>query len=274
VLYSLRMDVRVILACAAYTVWSLCIVTVETESGQSVRGISTANIRTQFSETYAVPPYLTQIWKHDQHRKIPVPFVGYGRHSIGTRPVSGDHIHMAMSIWIGDTPRPPEHDRPYEQDIPYESVPTMCTKDKHVAYTKLWPHSGVHTHCDGLIHVHPWSAPASLRKEGLGVRLGLWFDQVGIEYTSNGLAFQDTSRLDNNATHTWRLAEYVCVHDTSYNVYESQLDRVWLGHAYASYVLWYGTSPRPPPMLRAHVDILKDWGATGFDGEPYPQTCI
>lgn len=261
-------------ACVAYLLWNLCIVTVETRHGPCLHGVSTSNIVAQFVHTYGVPRHLCQLWKHMGHRRLPVAALTRGRHSIGARPVSGDHIHMAMSIWIGTTPRPAEHDRPYEQDIHYETFPPICTYKGDVAYTKLWPHAGVHTHCDGLIHVHPWSAPRALRKEGLDVTLGLWFDQVGIEYRPDGLEFNGTGPLHNNATHKWRLAEYKCAYDTQPTIYDSQLDGVWLGHAYASYVLWYDTSPTPPPMIREHVETLLQWGATGYDGNPYPQQCI
>lgn len=268
------MNVWVILGCTVYFLWNLCIVTVPTSQGHMIRGISTSNIITQFSRTYSVPIELCQLWKHEGHRKLPVTSISSGRHSIGARPVSGDHIHMAMSIWIHNKPRPPEHDRPYEQDISYETFPKICQHQGSIAYTKLWPHAGVHTHCDGLIHVHPWSAPRAIRKEGLDVTLGLWFDQVGIEYEHDTVTFLDTGPYTNNKTHTWRLAEYKCVHDSEYTLYKSQFDRVWLGHAYGAYVLWYGTSDIPPPMIKAHTDILEDWGGSGFDGQPYPQSCI
>ena len=52
------------------------------------------------------------------------------------------------------------------------------------AYTKQWFHSGVHTHCDNIIHVHPWSAPRELRVEGKSVTLGTWFESVGIAVSS------------------------------------------------------------------------------------------
>lgn len=268
------MNTWLIVSCAVCIFWNLAIVSVETPSGRTIRGWRTSNIVQQFSSLYSIPPSLCQLWEHQGHLKIPVDVLTRGRHSISARPVSGDHIHMAMSIWIGDSARPPEHDRPYEEDIPYETFPKTCHHNGSVAYTKLWPHAGVHTHCDGLIHVHPWSSPRSIRKEGRQVTLGLWFDQVGIEYTRAGLQFRDTGPLDNNATHKWRLAEYVCVHDATYTVYESQLDRVWLGHAYGAYVLWFGASTTPPPMIQEHVSTLTRWGAVGFDGQPYPQTCI
>ena len=40
----------------------------------------------------------------------------------------------------------------------------------------------MHTHCDQIIHVHPFSAPRELRVEGRKANLGMWFENVGIFY--------------------------------------------------------------------------------------------
>lgn len=198
------------------------------------------------------------------------------------RPVSGDHIHMSMTIYVNGKLRSPEHDRPIREDIPYEQKPKVCNISGTIAYTKLWPHAGVHTHCDGLIHVHPWSAPRVIRKEGLDVQLGLWFDQVGIRYREvpkPSLSFGD-ERFDGNETHAWRLSERICYKDTTSNVYWQGLDQIWLGYAYSSYVLWYGPIdseiPNPDPDhidQLLHVDALLSVGANGFDGYDYPSIC-
>lgn len=198
---------------------------------------------------------------------------------LGERPVSGDHIHMSISIYTNGQEVLPQHDRPYKEDIPYEEKPKTCPEPGEVAYTKLWPHSGVHTHCDGLIHVHPWSAPRILRKEGLDVQLGLWFDQVGIRYREfpTGLSFRNGDRFDGNATHQWHLAEYICYKDAvPAKIYTSKIDKVWLGHAYAAYILWFGHVDEMPTKQRADalesVDAILKVGSNGFNGE-YPSKC-
>lgn len=197
--------------------------------------------------------------------------------SIDARPIVGDHIHMAMSIWTHGKPHvKAEHDRAPIETIEYESKPEICSINGTVAYEKVWPHAGVHTHCDGLIHVHPWSAPRVLRQEGTRVRMGLWFDQVGIRYREHptSLAFPDGTRFTNNATHQWRVAEYKCFRDARRTVYTEQLDNIWLGHAYASYVMWFDSDAEPPPALQTHIEALEHVGGDGFDGNQYPQQCI
>ena len=249
----------------------LFIVTVRDTGGGIFYGISTANVIGQYAKQYNTPHEHILLWKNSQQvQSLTWTLKPY---TISSRPISGDHIHMAMSIWINGVARQAEHDRPITQNIPYETKENICHSPGNIAYTKVWPHVGVHTHCDGLIHVHPWSAPKAFRQEGRDVQLGLWFDQVGIEYTPNSFEFYNGTRYDNNATHKWRIAEYTCYNHSNYKLYEDHFDKIWLGHAYASYVMWYSSSETPPPPINTHIDTLKKVGATGFDGKPYPHTC-
>lgn len=257
----------------AYIFSNTLIRTIQVHQGLPMQAWSATNARAQFSTRYNVGDDKIIMWQRSGHKRIPTDNF-WKTDAISARPVSGDHIHMAMSIWVNNVPRQAEHDRPYEEDIPYEQKEKSCRVPGNIAYTKLWPHAGVHTHCDGIIHVHPWSAPTVLRREGRFITLGMWFDQVGIEYRRQGLAFKTGERYDNNATHKWRLAEYPCFNQAGYNLYTEQFDRIWLGHAYGSYILWYGRSTRPPPPIVEHIATLQRWGARGYDGKPYPQRCI
>ena len=198
------------------------------------------------------------------------------RWELAVRPIVGDHLHMDVSFWIRGQPKQvAEHDRNFVEYEPYENKSELCTVSGNIAYTKLWPHAGVHTHCDGLIHVHPWSAPRVIRKEGFDVTLGLWFDQIGVRYWENSLGFSDGLRLSKNATHQWRVAEWVCYDNGEPpTVYTQHLDQIWLGHAYGSYVIWYGDSSTPPPPIPSHHRQLQQVGAYGFNQQPYPQQCF
>jgi hypothetical protein len=198
------------------------------------------------------------------------------RWELAARPIVGDHIHMDVSFWIRGQPKQvAEHDRNFVEHEHYENKSEICTTPGNIAYSKLWPHAGVHTHCDGLIHVHPWSAPHVIRKEGLDITLGLWFDQIGVRYWENSLKFSDGLRLTNNATHQWRVAEWVCYgNGEPPTIYTQHLDQIWLGHAYGSYVIWYGHSSQPPPPIPSHHRQLQQVGAHGFNQLPYPQHCF
>lgn len=256
-----------------YIFSNIVVRSIQVHGGLPIQAWSTTNARAQFNKRYGIQDDKIISWHLVGHKRTPT--VDFWKiDTLSARPVTGDHIHMAMSISVNGVTRQAEHDRYYEEEIPYEQKEDICRVSGNIAYTKLWPHAGVHTHCDGIIHVHPWSSPRVLRREGRQVTLGMWFDQVGIEYRRQGLAFKDGARYDNNATHMWRLAKYECFNNTNYKLYTEQFDRVWLGHAYGSYIMWYGRSEKPPPPIDEHITILQKRGATGFDGQPYPQTCI
>ena len=189
------------------------------------------------------------------------------------RPIVGDHIHATMSIYIDGQPvQWAEHDRYPIEPIPYESgKPHICKADDPYAYYKIWPHSGVHTHCDGLIHIHPWSAPRAWRKEGVDIKLGLWFDAVGIVYRESPLSLQmpDGQRYTNNDTHKWHLLYWPCPRRNERVVRDTFLDQVWIGYAYAHYILAYGRWEHLKPIA-SHIRSLAYVGAHGFNGEQYP----
>ena len=106
-----------------------------------------------------------------------------GRWSLKYRPIVGDHIHIGIAIKMNGelvTMR----DRNLTEPIPYEDFHATCDHPPKYAYIKQWYHTGVHTHCDNIIHIHPWSAPRQLRVTGKDVTLGVWFESVGIEVGS------------------------------------------------------------------------------------------
>jgi len=267
---------------ALFLVWNITLIRVDNKYDLQIRGHTSGNVIQQFARLQGIADEKVVLYKYDGHvRKYSRDILlSGGRWSIGARPVSGDHIHAAISFWIGDVPRQfAEHDRHPIDPIPYETKkPSMCLAPDKNAYTKLWPHVGVHTHCDGLIHIHPWSAPKSIRKEGLDVQLGLWFDQVGIQYRETplvSLEFADGLRLDGNATHRWYVAEKKCFKDSDAKIYSEYLDQIWLGHAYASYVVWYGKiGSESPGDIESHIDSLKVVGVYSFNESPYPQDCL
>lgn len=240
--------------------------------------------RMYYANQMNIPESHVILYDHIGHLRRPARgFFLSARSSLGERPVVGDHIHMAISFWIHGVPRHmAEHDRAPIQTIgyepPYGKDLRICQTPGNTSYHKVWSHAGVHTHCDGLIHVHPWSAPRSLRKEGLDVRLGLWFDQVGIEYREwpdVSITFADGQRIDSNTTHRWHIAEKTCFHDKEpAQIYTTQLDQIWLGHAYASYVVWFGSDDSiPPDDIPERIEHLKRVGVHGAFHRPYPHNC-
>lgn len=272
------------LACVLFVflLWNITLVRVENKENILIRGHLSSEVIHKWAKMNDMSPEKVVLYKHvGSMRVISRPFLlTGGPWSIGSRPISGDHIHAAISFWIGDQPRLfAEHDREPIEYVEYEhGKPDVCNSDLTYAYTKTWPHSGVHTHCDGLIHVHPWSSPTSMRREGLDVRLALWFDQVGIRYREFpiiSLEFPDGVKVDGNATHRWYAAEKKCYKDSVSKIYSQNIDQIWLSHAYASYVIWFGKiGSQPPPDHKTHIAQLEKVGVYSYNSEPYPQNCV
>jgi len=260
--------------------WSITIVTVSDIYGTTIHGHTSTFIVTRFATIYDIEKSKVVLYKHIGHERVisDAFMLSGGRWSVGARPISGDHIHSSISFWVDNRPLPAQHDRKEIENISYESKPTICQEVGPVAYTKLWPHAGVHTHCDGLIHVHPWSAPTVIRKEGLDIRLQMWFDQVGIKYREFpeiSLTFKDGHSYSGNSTHRWAVAEKKCFNDKKISrVYYERINQIWLGNAYASYVVWYGRKDsKPPNDIDSHINNLKKVAAVGYNGQTYPHMC-
>jgi hypothetical protein len=100
----------------------------------------------------------------------------YGQFELKYRPLIGDHLHIGYILSL-DGERIILHDRNITEPIPYEHKPHSC--QGNISYTKVFLHSGIHTHCDEIIHIHPWSAYTPL--EGRDVTLAEWFKSVKIE---------------------------------------------------------------------------------------------
>lgn len=268
-----------IMSVATILLWTTSKQRIYAKNGVFFYGHFRSSAIRQFASVFNVPPTHAEIFSHTgpftslYTRELLTP----GRFSVRARPFVGDHIHMAIGFQMHGVPRRfAEHDRSPIEEEPYEHKSELCQVPGTVAYTKMWPHAGVHTHCDGLIHVHPWSSPRTLRREGTDITLGLWFDQVGIRYYERPLTieFSDGTKYTSNTTHAWRIAERKCFTDEHATIYHEQFDRIWLGHAYASYVVWFDhIASTTPPNEQQHIHSLRRVGAHGYDNQPYPHSC-
>jgi hypothetical protein len=157
---------------------------------------------------------------------------GFGYHLGGKwrleyRPLVGDHIHVGIVVRVNGVDVT-LRDRNTTEYVAYEDFPATCSNPPEYAYVKKWYHTGVHTHCDNIIHVHPWSAPRQLRVTGKDVTLGMWFESVGIDVGSltNSLRIPGYDYMD-----MWVLEYYASVKDSvpsfrTINVHE--MENVWL----------------------------------------------
>jgi hypothetical protein len=155
------------------------------------------------------------------------------------RPLSGDHIHMGYILYL-DGERVILHDRNVTEDIAYDNKPAVCKVPGSIAYKKTNLHNGIHTHCDGIIHVHPWSAYFPV--EGRDVTLGKWFKSVGIEdYNHRKLGY-----LIRGKYYNLNVAYYPNVdklEDVFLSEYSSTINGLWLKDCHGMVVLYDDIRP-------------------------------
>ena len=167
--------------------------------------------------------------------------VMYGtKWSLQYRPIVGDHLHIGIAIAI-DGKELTMRDRNLTEPIPYEDFPATCENPPKYAYVKQWYHTGVHTHCDNIIHVHPWSAPRKLRVTGKEVTLATWFESVGISVIGNTIRIPGYEYMDD-----WVLDYYMNVTD-KYPVFRTkhveEMQNLWLVDHHAFIKLYKGEAP-------------------------------
>lgn len=88
-------------------------------------------------------------------------------HPSGDSPLVGDHWHASYAIYIGDERQP--------------NAPT-------------WEGVGIHTHGDGIIHIHPFAGSET----GSGAALDKWFEYGGGELTESSMREPGQSRTYRN----------------------------------------------------------------------------
>jgi hypothetical protein len=83
-------------------------------------------------------------------------------------PAPGDHWHQAYGFFVCDSFLPPLSDAKADT-------------------------SGIHTHADGIIHTHPFTAAYS----GDNATLGAWGDIVGVDFGSDSIEMPDGTTYEN-----------------------------------------------------------------------------
>jgi len=187
--------------------------------------------------------------------------------NIKYRPIVGDHIHIGYTVSLFG------HelilrDRNMTEPIPYEHYRPIdtCENPPEYAYVKKWYHNGVHTHCDQIIHIHPWSAPKQLQVEGKEVTLKMWFESVGIEVGS----ILNTLKMPGNPYYSdWKLEYYVNVTDDKPSFVTTsveEMSNLWLVDHQAFIKLY---TPHVGEVPDKNLRVLKYPSASKLDGD-YP----
>ena len=184
------------------------------------------------------------------------------------RPLVGDHIHLGIAIQL-DGRRLTMRDRNLTEPIPYEDFhpAESCVHPPPYAYIKQWYHTGVHTHCDNIIHVHPWSAPRKLRVTGQEVTLGTWFESVGISIIGGLIRVPGYEYRKD-----WVLDYYVNVND-SYPAFRTdiveEMVNLWLVDHHGFIKLYQKNEDVP----EKDYGVLKYYSKSKL-GETYPSRSV
>lgn len=136
---------------------------------------------------------------------------------------------------------------------------------------------GIHTHQDGLVHIHPFS----LRASGKNATLGRFFDQTGIKVTDTALKLQDGKVYkEGETTCGGKPAELVVAYWKSAldapsskpdKIHTKDFGAIRFSENYGAFTVAFvpkGTTDIPAPSTASQVKTL---GAC--DGENPPAAC-
>jgi hypothetical protein len=165
-----------------------------------------------------------------------------------------DHWHVAYDIYLCD----------------YFAAPLSDVRDDV---------NGIHTHGDGIVHIHPFTAAAS----GANATLGLFMDQVGVVISDEAinlpndgaLAGPEGRRCDNAGSHMVVYRWYVDEPNRPPDVITSGIRDIPFDHDRMAYTIAFvapGVIP-PKPSSIASLDHLQDVPPTGGTLPP-TQVCI
>ena len=183
-----------------------------------------------------------------------------GSPQLNTASEPGDHWHSAYGVYICD------------QYIPSMSVGVEPDP------------GGIHTHQDGVIHIHPFQTATT----GRNARLSDFFGQTGLEVTSSKIQLPDDPALGDNSGKTFEngdecpdgqegVVKVLVWEDAAGTdapkVFVADIDRIRFtnnGMAFAfAFVpadLDVSTIPRPPTAAQLEELGALDSGATSDDG--------
>jgi len=203
------------------------------------------------------------------HSTVPQQPFSAGLHRVLARPVRGDHYHQHLVFRINGVQMQPWHDVESLRGVPWDDPASVRCGSHYAYHSARGLHVGFHTHCDGIAHSHPWTAPYALKDSvgGMGHTTGLLLDALGVEYGPReppNLQLPNRDSMPSNSTHTWQLI--VCRGGMPVLRVREHLDRVWYPVHGAALVFSYGTHSDA-----CNVSLNRLPAAHGFDNHPYPE---
>ncbi|MEM8905822.1 MAG: hypothetical protein AAGA17_12095 [Actinomycetota bacterium] len=162
------------------------------------------------------------------------PFLNIATQSGG---IQGDHWHAAYGLFvcIDDTFRPPLVDDGPDQ-------------------------TGIHTHADGFIHIHPFSA----RARGSRATTGVFFEQVGVEVSDDEWTLPGDEVIANGdecsdgTEGEWRVAKWDAVDDPEPEIFGGGFDRIRFRDDGEVFTFFFGPSDAEIPQPGSINDTVDD----------------
>ena len=120
------------------------------------------------------------------HSLMPAQSFSSGLHRVLLRPIRGDHYHQHLVFRINGVQMLPWHDVKSLRGVPWDDPASIRCSDPYAYQSARGLHMGFHTHCDGMAHSHPWTAPYALKDSVGGMRhtTGLLLDALGVDALS------------------------------------------------------------------------------------------
>jgi hypothetical protein len=164
--------------------------------------------------------------------------------------LNNDHWHAAYGAYVCDAFLPPWSDAIEDRD-------------------------GIHTHQDGIIHIHPFSSSAS----GDRARLSVFAKQVGVTFTDDGFTTPDGTEYTNGHDcngQPAKVAVYKWFPDDPTRpgeVYESNFNNIVFDTDRAAYTIAVVPDGVTPPLPESvpTLDNLTDVAGGGATGAPGTQ---
>ncbi len=162
------------------------------------------------------------------------PLLNVTTHSGG---IQGDHWHAAYGLFtcVDDSFRAPLVDEGADE-------------------------TGIHTHADGFIHIHPFSS----RARGSRATTGVFFDQVGMEVSDDEWTLPGDETIANGdecadgSEGEWRVAKWDAVDDPEPEIFTGGFDRIRFRDDGEVFTFFFGPSDAEIPQPDSVNETVDD----------------
>lgn len=151
--------------------------------------------------------------------------------------IEGDHWHSAYGVY-------------------------NCVDDEFLApfVDEGQDETGIHTHADGFIHIHPFSS----RARGGRATLSVFFDQVGLDASEDewelpgGETLANGDECADGSEGVWRVAKWDSVDDPEPEIFTGGFERIRFREDGEVFMFYFGPSDDEIPQPDSVSDTVDD----------------